>query len=207
MRIASSTLFEAGVARLTEGQASLARLQNQISSGQKLLTPSDDPVASARVVELTQQQAQNAQFASNRQTMAGVMAQTEVTLSSVTSLLQTAQTLTLTAGNSTLNEGDRKAMAVTVNAQLEQLVGLANTRDAAGNAIFAGFQSKGDAFKQTGSGASYQGDQGQVMVQVDSARQMSANIPGDQLFQGGGADLFSALTSLRDLHRPRTKKV
>ena len=66
MRISTSTMYESGATRLSELQSSLMRTQQQISANRRILTPADDPVASARALEVTQSQSINKQFATNR---------------------------------------------------------------------------------------------------------------------------------------------
>ena len=47
MRISTSQLYRSGVLGMERNQSQLVKLQNQISSGRRILTPADDPVASA----------------------------------------------------------------------------------------------------------------------------------------------------------------
>jgi flagellar hook-associated protein 3 FlgL len=42
----------------------------------------------------------------------------------------------------------------------------------------------------------YDGDAGQRLLQVDSARQMAVSNPGQAVFQGGGQDMFQTLNDL-----------
>jgi flagellar hook-associated protein 3 FlgL len=63
MRISTNTLFEVGTNRLGDLQTALAKTQEQISTGRRVLTPSDDPVAAAQAHELSQAKAMNTQMA------------------------------------------------------------------------------------------------------------------------------------------------
>ena len=67
MRISTQNLFETGGARLGDLQASLVRTQQQISSGRRILVPSDDPAGTARALDITQSQSLNTQYGLNRQ--------------------------------------------------------------------------------------------------------------------------------------------
>jgi flagellar hook-associated protein 3 FlgL len=87
-------------------------------------------------------------------------------------------------------------MATELGARFEQLLGLANSRDAMGNYLFSGFQTTTPAFVQTATGAQYQGDLGQPLMQVDATRQMAVGSPGQTVFQGGGQDVFQTLSEL-----------
>ena len=67
MRISTQTLFDTGAARIGDLQSGLAKTQQQISTGRRILTPADDPVGAARALEVTQSQSLNTQYGVNRQ--------------------------------------------------------------------------------------------------------------------------------------------
>lgn len=198
MRISTQTLFETGAARLSELQSGLARTQQQISAGRRVLTPADDPVAAARALDITQSQSINAQHGVNRQNAKSALGAVEGTLSGVTALLQDVKTTVIAAGNATLSNTERGFMATELRGRLDELLGMANSRDALGNYLFSGFQTATPAFsKDPATGAvRYDGDQGQRLLQVDTARQMAVSSPGQTVFQGGGQDVFATLNAL-----------
>jgi len=203
MRISTQTLFETGANQLGVLQSSLVRTQQQISSGQRILNPSDDPIGAARALEITQSQSINTQYGANRQHAMGALTGVEGTLSSVTALLQEVQTTIVAAGNGVLSDNERGFQAAELKGRLEALLGLANSRDALGNYQFSGYQTNTPAFVQTGTGALYQGDTGQQALQVEATRQMAIGNPGRSVFQGGvpggPADTFKTLTDLINL--------
>ncbi|MBW8371449.1 MAG: flagellar hook-associated protein FlgL [Thiobacillus sp.] len=196
MRISTHTLFESGAARLGELQSGLVKTQQQIATGRRVLTPSDDPVGAARALEVTQSQSLNTQYGSNRGYAKDSLGAVEGTLSSVTALLQDVKTTVVAAGNAALSDTERGFMATELRGRFDQLLGLANTRDAQGNYLFSGFQTTTTPFVQTATGAQYQGDQGQRLMQVDSTRQIAVSNSGQAVFQGGGQDMFTTLTDL-----------
>jgi len=198
MRISTQTLYETGAARLSELQSGLARTQQQISAARRVLTPADDPVAAARALEVTQSQSINTQHGVNRQNAKSALGAVEGTLSGVTTLLQDVKASVIAAGNPTLSDTERGFMATELRGRLDELLGLANSRDALGNYLFSGFQTTTPAFSRDPvSGAvQYDGDQGQRLIQVDSTRQMAVSNPGQAVFQGGGQDVFATLNAL-----------
>lgn len=198
MRISTQTLFETGAARLSELQSGLARTQQQVSTGRRVLTPADDPVAAARALEITQSQSINTQHGVNRQSAKSALGAEEGTLSGVTTLLQDVKTTVIAAGNPALSDTERGFMATELRGRLDELLGMANSRDALGNYQFSGFQTATPAFsKDPATGAvRYDGDQGQRLIQVDSTRQMAVSSPGQAVFQGGGQDVFATLNTL-----------
>jgi len=99
MRISTQTLFETGAAQLGSLQSGLVKTHQQIASGRRILTPSDDPVAAARALEVSQSQSLNTQYGVNRQHAKSALGAVEGTLSSVTALLQDVKTNVIAAGN------------------------------------------------------------------------------------------------------------
>lgn len=205
MRISTQTLFDNGAARIGDVQTALYKTQQQIATGRRILTPADDPVAAARALEVTQSQAINTQYGTNRGYAKDSLAAVEGTLSSVTELLQEVKGMTISAGNATLGDSERVSIATALQGRLNQLVGLANSTDGQGNHLFSGFQTNTPPFVQTATGVQYQGDQGQRLIQVDSARKMAVSSPGQTVFQGGGQDMFKTLNDLiTQLNTPGT---
>jgi flagellar hook-associated protein 3 FlgL len=197
MRISTYTLFETGAARIGDLQSSLVKTQQQISTGRRILSPSDDPVAAARALEVSQSQSLNTQYGVNRQHAKSSLAAVEGSLTSVTSLIQDAKTTVIAAGNGALSNTERGFMATELRGRLDELIGLANSRDAQGNYLFSGFHTTTPAFVENASGVvQYQGDQGQRLMQVDTSRQMAVSSPGATVFQGGGQDVFQTLGDL-----------
>ncbi|MDP4030043.1 MAG: flagellar hook-associated protein FlgL [Gallionella sp.] len=182
MRVSSNMLFDSNVAAMTQQQARLMQTQQQVSTGRKILTASDDPVAAARALDVTQSDAMNTQYAANRGAARHTLSLAESTLQGVTSLLQDVKTATVSAGSGTMNASDRRTMATDLSGRLQELTGLANSTDGVGNFLFAGFQSKTTPFVSTAAGMAYFGDDGQRNVQVSATRQMPSS--------GNGADMF-----------------
>lgn len=193
MRISTQMIFDSGATRMGEMQTALNKTQQQIASGRRMLSPSDDPVSAARALDVAQAQALNDRLAVNRQRATAGLTEAEGVLASVTELIQDVKTTVISAGNPGLTDSSRAAMATELQAKYDLLLGYANSRDASGNYIFSGHSSDAPAFDATGT---YQGDSGKRLLQVDSARQMEMNVPGDQVFQGGGQDLFQTLNDL-----------
>lgn len=182
MRISSNTIFDSNVAALNQQQARLLQTQQQITSGRRLLTAADDPVAATRALEISQSDATNTQYASNRDSARNTLSLAEATLQSVTSLLQDVHDAAAGAGNSLLKSSDRSAIAADLSGRLQELIGLANSTDGIGNYLFSGFQSRTQPFANTATGVVYSGDDGQRNVQVSAARQMASSDSGADVF-------------------------
>jgi flagellar hook-associated protein 3 FlgL len=183
MRISTNTIFDKGVARMGELQTGLAKTQQQVSTGKRLTAPSDDPVASARALEVTNAQEINSKYAINRRSAKDALSMTEGALQNVTTLLQDVKTLIVQAGNGTFTNSERQFIATELQGRYDELLGLANTRDGVGNYIFAGYKNTSQPFVATATGANYNGDQGEFKLQVHAGRQIEASQNGSDVFE------------------------
>jgi flagellar hook-associated protein 3 FlgL len=182
MRISTSSMFAASTNQLSTLQSQLARTQQQLSTNRRMLTAADDPIASARALEVTQSQSMNAQFATNRQNARSALSQEEVGLTGVQQLIQDVQVIGVAAGGGTNSASDRATYANELQGRLDELVSLANSSDGNGGYLFSGYKSTTLPFVQTNKGVEYQGDQGQVQLQVGSSRKVAIGDSGSSLF-------------------------
>src|SRR5690606_31708410 len=104
-------------------------------------------------------------------------------LQSMNSLLQTVKDAVVGAGNGSMSDDQRRLYLAQLNSSYDELLGLANTRNANGEYIFAGFSTTTQPFSKTATGAAYVGDQGQRMLQVASDRQLSTSDSGTKIFE------------------------
>jgi flagellar hook-associated protein 3 FlgL len=196
MRISTNTIYQSGITRLGNLQSDQAKLQEQISTGRRISSPSDDPVAAARALEISSAKSANSKFADTRQTAQLKLNTLESSLTGVTNLLVSAQSTLVGAGNATLSDTERGFIGSELKGSLEALIGLANTQDASGNYLYAGTKTSTVPFAASATGADYAGDSNQQLLQVDTQRQMAINATGDNVFQANGNDVFSALNDI-----------
>lgn len=183
MRISTQSFYEQSRTAMGSLQSNLLRTQQQLGAGTKMLAPSDDPLGTTRAMALAQSIAMNAQYSASRTQATQTLTQEESVLQSTTSVLQNVKVLLIQAGG-TLNDSDRANIATSLQSNLDQLQGLANTDDGNGQFLFAGFKSGSAPFVRQADGTvSYAGDQGQRLTQVDASRQMAGADDGRSIFQ------------------------
>lgn len=195
MRISTNTMYQTAIAKISNLQAEQSKIQQQIASEKRILTPSDDPIAASRALSISSSQSQNTQYASNRQIANTSLTGLDTSLGSITELLTSTRT-TLVGNAGTLSADQRTVLSTNLKGSLQTLLGYANTKDADGNYMYAGFQGDTVPFTATATGATYNGDSNQQQLQVDSQRKMVINAPGDSVFQAGGNDVFSTYSDL-----------
>ena len=198
MRISTRQIFTQGVEAFQQQQQKLARLQEQISTGERLSKPSDDPAASAKVLELEQSVSLNLQYQSNINLAEQRLQQQDAILASYDNVLIRIRELAVQANNAPLDAVARNAIAVEIDERLNELLSLANTTDANGDYLFAGYQNDSAPFTKSTTGSrdhvSFNGDDGVRAVQISEVRQLDVDIPGQQIFM----EIPSA-TALREL--------
>lgn len=198
MRISSLQAFQNGVQGLQRNYAAAIRTQEQISTGNRILTPADDPVASVRLMQLEQQQNMLAQYKANLTAANNSLAQEESTLNSVNTIMQRVRELAGEAGNGSLSQSDRQAIAAELQEREDELLGLMNSRNARGEYLFAGFQGKTQPFVRQADGSfAYMGDEGQRKLQIGSSLDVAISDNGKKVFQNitNAARLDANLTS------------
>jgi flagellar hook-associated protein 3 FlgL len=183
MRISTNTIFKAGTTRMAELESSLLKTQQQLALSKRVIKPSDDPVAAAQILELTQSQAVNSQYSVNRQNAKSSLGMEENALQGITTLLQNVKTLTVNAGNGVLDSTQLDYIATELSGYYDELISLSNSRDASGNYIFSGFQTSTQPFTKTPGGATYVGDQGARMLQIGPSRQIALSDNGSAVFE------------------------
>ncbi|WP_439889035.1 flagellar hook-associated protein FlgL [Pseudomonas sp. MBLB4123] len=184
MRISTIQAFNNGVQGLQRNYANATRTQEQISTGNRILTPADDPVASVRLLQLEQQQNVLTQYKDNLTAAKNSLTQEEVTLNSVNTVLQRVRELAVQAGNGALSQADRQSIAAELGEREEELFSLMNTRNARGEYLFAGFQGKTQPFVRQADGSySYAGDEGQRKLQVASSLDLAISDSGKKIFE------------------------
>lgn len=183
MRISSKTIYDVGVGQISTLQSALARTQAQLSTGRKNLTAADDPIATARALEVSQSQGINTQLVTNRSNAKTMLSLESVALHSSGEIMQDIKQLTVNAGNGSMAQKDRESLAVELEGRLNDLLGQANSSDGVGGYVFSGYKSTTLPFTQTSSGAAYQGDQGQRSLQVGSTRTLPISDSGASVYE------------------------
>ena len=185
-------------------QLSLFKLQNQISSGNRLNLPSDDAPAALRAVSLQNQIDQNNQFQTNVQTNQSYLGATDSAMSQIVQILNTAQGIASGAVGSTATDAQRAAAATQIQDEITQLTNIGN-QIFRGRYLFSGSNTVVQPFAQTPPGIVYQGDQKTISSYSDVNALFTTNVTGDAAFGGfsqqvqGSADLNPVLTDATPL--------
>ncbi|RQR43075.1 MULTISPECIES: flagellar hook-associated protein FlgL [unclassified Burkholderia] len=183
MRISTTQFYQLNVGQMNDQQAQLAQLYQQISSGVSLSTPADNPLGAAQAVQLSMTSATLSQYAANQSTALASLQAEDQALQSVGNVLGSVQSLIVRAGDGSLADNNRAALAAQLEGYRDQLVSLANSTDGAGNYLFAGYQNSTAPFTKDAAGSiSYVGDTGTRTVQIDDSRSVPQGDSGLSVF-------------------------
>lgn len=186
MRISTSMIYDLGVNRLQQQSSDLITTQQQIAAGRRILAPSDDPIASARVLEVSQSISLNKQYDTNMGSVTNALGLEDIALNSVGNLIQDMRTMAVNAGNGSFTDQDRASLASELRGRYQDLLGLANSTDGNGQHLFSGYKGSATPFTETTPGnVVYSGDQGQRLIQISTSRQIAVSDSGADIFLKG----------------------
>ena len=199
MRISTGQLYDRSIRAVLDNQDDLSDVQQQLSTGKKLLRPSDDPVGSAQVIRLTEEIDLIAQYNKNNNLLTNSVEQEETILGNVTDNIQRARQLMIQAGNGILDVDDRKAIAIEIGQIRDQIFDAMNSQSANGEYIFAGYQSATPAFSYnagaSGNKYAFEGDEGLNEIRISNTFSLAMNNSGQTVFEDVYARLDSQITS------------
>src|SRR5882724_9087986 len=170
----------------------------QMSSGKRVNVPSDDPLAAAQMVGNQDQSKRTDQYLQNIDTLTSQLQTGDGALNSVVQALTQAITLGVQGTTGTMSSGNRQQIVENLLGIQSQLVQLANT-SVGGNYLFGGTETTAPPYaldSTNSSGVTYSGNSGTNTVLVADGLNLQTNLPGNQLFQNSGGDVFGALQQL-----------
>jgi flagellar hook-associated protein 3 FlgL len=201
MKIGTAYFFDSRSRQMGDLSGLAARLQEQISTGKRILAPSDDPIISARLARMAGTAADQSQFTSNVKLAQSLLGQSDTALESVSNDLQRVQELLIRAGSDTLNDDNRAAMSAELKSIVDNLYSTANSTDVRGTALFGG-SGAGPAYARAADGTiSYVGEGEAPPIPVGDGITVQASDSGQRIFGGiqvggAGTDLFKVVSDL-----------
>ncbi len=200
MRISTSMLNDSALNGILQDESALSTTENELSTGQSINSPSDNPVGEVELLQLTNTSSQYQQYTTNGQSANTNLTLEESALSSATTTLQSIQSLVTQANSGTNNTSDLQSIATQVQQLEQQLLGIANSQNATGQYLFAGYSDNTQPFARGASGSVvYLGDEGTTSVPLDGGTSVQAGDPGSSVFMniptGNGTFTTAASTS------------
>ncbi len=201
MRVSTSLINHNNTNSILKKQTELFYTSQQLGTGKRVLTPSDDPVASTLAFNAKNKLANIEQYGKNIDYAEKSLRTSETTLETIHNRLQRARQLMIQANNDTIGDDGRKTIGLEMREITDQLEKLINTKDEQGNYIFSGSKVDTPPFaKQTDGSYDYQGDNKERSVQISDSVRTPLNMTGKKIFEDIQSALFTAspITSYQD---------
>jgi len=181
-RISTNMVYNASLHTMLGKQASLNKLQQQMATGQKMVSAKDDPVGAGTAVKLDRAMSSLGQFAANADRVHNRLGLQENAMVEAGELMAQVNDLTIQANNPVLSDADLKSIASQLRAIGDQLLAVANSTDGAGRYLFGGSNDGSAPFSRSGNVVTYNGDQTQRRVEVAADTFVSDALPGSEVF-------------------------
>lgn len=186
MRISTNQFFNTSMNNIQENQQKLAQTQEQLSSGKKLLRPSDNPTDMNRAIRLTEELASVSQYQRNNTMLTTALERQDAVLQSIETAMDSAYQLTLQGNSGIMTDTDRKILAEEMTQIREQVFSLMNSRDGEGNYMFSGSDTSKQPFiyqsNATVNQYQYQGNDDVNQIRVSESVNLQSVDNGKQLF-------------------------
>ncbi|MBB5876397.1 flagellar hook-associated protein FlgL [Xanthomonas sp. 3498] len=181
-RISSGMIFNQSLNTMLGKQATISHLQQQLSTGQRIVSAADDPVAAGTAVSLDRTVAALARFGDNANNVQNRLNLQENSLSQAGDLMARVKDLTVEANSSALTTPDRKAIAAELKTLHDSLLSLSNSTDGSGRYLFGGTADDAAPFAVVSGNVVYSGNQTQRSVEVAPDTKVSDTLPGSEIF-------------------------
>ncbi len=137
-RISTNLFHSQGFSSIQKHQQEVLDTQIKLSTGKRVNTPSDDPVAMNQIHSLNRTMNTIDQYATNGEFAKSQLVLEETAVSDVISSLQRARELTIQMLNGTYTPEDRQSASAEVGQIIEQVKSMMNYRNSEGELLFAG---------------------------------------------------------------------
>ena len=183
--------------RMSAIEDRMARIDRQVSTGDRLIDPSDDPSGANRAQMLARQDGRLMADSKALERSSSRLAVAEGAIKSATEALLRARDLALLASNGTFSPEDQIAFAREVSVLQTQVLEAANARDESGRYIFAGSRGGQPAYVLDADGmAQWQGMDQASGAEAAAVGGVSAP-RGPALFGSDANGSFAQLAALR----------
>lgn len=184
MRISTNQAFSNSLTSLQDIYSELLQTQEQISTGKRVLSAADDPVAATRILNLQEDNALLSRYRDNITLATNNISEQESLLDATLVAVQRLEELTIQAGDGALSHQDRIAIAQETQEIYEQLVSIGNSQNARGEYLFAGSQAEQAPYTiQPDGKVVYNGDEAEREVEIAGGSFVSIRDSGFDIFE------------------------
>jgi flagellar hook-associated protein 3 FlgL len=195
MRIIFDVLRD-GLSAINQANSALAQAQQQVSTGRRVSTAGDDPLAVQQVIGERAGIGAIDAYSRTGASASARLAATDSVLTGMGDKLTAASVAALSARGSSIDPAARAAASAQVRSLRDALVSDINT-SFQGTYLFAGTVATQPAYAQLAGAWTYQGNSATTQVEVERGRLVSVTFDGQSIAQGSDAqDVFTVLDDL-----------
>jgi flagellar hook-associated protein 3 FlgL len=203
MKISTSQYYKTMNDLMTDQQGQISKLQSQLASGVKNVTPSTDVKATTTSLKLNDVISKQDDYLSNLKNLDVGYIEEETAMSGMVEMIRKMQDIAIQAPSGTYSNNERAIFATEVEGYLNDIRGLANTKDQNGHFLFSGSTVTTMPFTKNGAGDTvYNGNQTEIKLEIDQGYKLPLNISGDKLAgvitkadgTGNKVDMFAVMT-------------
>ena len=204
MKVSTSQMFLSTSTQLAKQSSRINELQAKISTGEKLLSPSEEPQRAALINQLESTASQIVHFQKNLDKVDGRLSIEESILTSVDNIMARIRDLSIAGASGTYSPSDKAIVVHEIRGLRDELMSLANSQDSGGNYIFAGTKVTTKPYQEDAAGLiSYHGDSSSAVVSTGPNSTVKLNRPGEEVFSkvtDGGVDysFFDVIDGMAD---------
>ncbi|WP_161865887.1 flagellar hook-associated protein FlgL [Pseudomonas yangonensis] len=197
MRITNSQITSLMHNSMNASSAELGKLMQQMATGKRILLPSDDPIASVRVLRVEREEASLEQFRKNIANVSGSLSTQEANLKSTSDAMLNVRDLLLWAANGSNTSEDLAAMAGELSIIEDTIFSFANVRDEEGRYLFSGTLSDTPALAFDAATQTYSvsGNDKHRQAAVANGVLVEENVTAASIF-GAGVGVLNELRGL-----------
>lgn len=197
MRITNSQITSMMHNSMNGSSAELGKLMQQMATGKRILLPSDDPIASVRVLRVQREEASLEQFRKNIGNVSGSLSTQEANLKSTSDAMLNVRDLLLWAANGSNTSEDLSAMAGELSIIEDTIFSFANVRDEEGRYLFSGTLSDTPALSFDAATQTYSltGNDKHRQAAVANGVLVDENVTAASVY-GTGVSMLNELRSL-----------
>ncbi|MDE2405405.1 MAG: flagellar hook-associated protein FlgL [Sphingomonadales bacterium] len=200
--VSTSGFYDGAIFSMNSLRTQANNLQQQISTGSRLNSSADDPVAAARMRALSRADTLSKIDDANATAAKSDLSLADDTLSNVATIVTRIRELAIQAANGTLTNSDRIGIGAEITGLRQNLVALANTQDSRGQSLFGG-NGSGQAYTLDANGnASYAGSNTSESIALGAGLTVTRGITGPEFMNigsgGGATDLLAVVKTLGD---------
>ncbi len=150
MRITNGMMINSMMRTMSRNLNNMEKLEQNLATGKKFLTPSDDPIGVSKSLRLNTDVANMEQYKRNAEDAISWLDTTEMAIENIGTVFQRARELTVQAANETNSLDERTAISSEIKQLKEQIITIGNTTYA-GSYIFSGYKTNMPLLDESGN--------------------------------------------------------